>query len=268
MGIKQEGSSRQPASVAIAGQIDTAAKAYLDVVSQITRRRLIGGIKLPRPDTLRDLFLQQQAQWNEDGTYNLVDRVGKRGVEYTLFVAPNVPVTSRQIRSLAETLAVDLSNKRRDTEREAISEIFMDDVLYGQYTPEELSGNNGADPVRFGLLSDRMVSHFGDELFRHDEGFSNLQYHTPSVLEAVTVWYARNERNKLGSDGVLPSLKGPRVGDFDGVHHRSLNPKPDVSGKFSRPWTFMGAALDQLTLIGTESASQAFAAERYVIGSK
>ncbi|HSX09335.1 MAG TPA: hypothetical protein VLF93_04225 [Candidatus Saccharimonadales bacterium] len=266
--IGEPGSHRIPSIEAIPAQLEVATRAYAEVASQVTGRRLFGGIKLPKPEQLGDLFRQQHVRWQGDGTYALMDSAtleGQGNVEYTLFVAPNIPTDSRKIRGLTEKLADNLYKKRVQTGGLSTPTfIGMNDPLYAQYEADELAGYKKGDaPVRFGLISDSLLGFSGDDLLIR--GHEDVPHHIPSVLEAVTLWYARFAGDKLGTDGLSDDVPVRLNGDFKGIHHKNLPLKPDTSGTLIRPWTYL-FGYDQLRLEGFGIKERS--STRYVIGSQ
>jgi hypothetical protein len=267
MNLRAEGTPEFSADQNIAGQIDSALIAYEAVAAQLTKRRFLNGVKLPLPELLRSMIADKQAQWQGDGTYDFVNRANeKSGVMHTLFVTPNVPADANKIKDLAETLRGTIYSRRQDNGPETAQSTFMDDILYANYSAQVLSGNIGSEPVRIGLLSDIMVGYSGDGFSIDDQDAVIPPYHVPSVLEAVSVWYMRNQQQLFGMEGVGPRRYKSRYGDLESIHHVNLPPRPNRYGVLSLPWTYVNPVFDEIRLIGSDANNTQWPS-RYVMGS-
>jgi hypothetical protein len=236
MNLSNEGVSKFSAEQHIADQIDGALFAYEAVAMQITKRRFLNGVSLPLPELLRGMIAGKQAQWQSDGTHDFVAKAHEEfDVRHTLFVTPNIPTDAGKIRGLAEILQMTVYDRRKESGPEVTRSIFMDDKFYANYSAQQLSGNEGSDPVRIGLLSDIMVGYSGDGFSLQDPHAIIPPHHVPSVLEAVSVWYRRNQQQQFGMEGVSPRKYTSRYGDLDGIHHVNLPPKLNMFGELSIP---------------------------------
>lgn len=177
---------------------------------------------------LEQNFELKDKEWQEAGVYDyLVEQLMENGAAHTLVVTPNIEVSEDQIARLAKEFGNGQPVGARINDRL---------IRSGHYSPQELSGRSGEDAVRLSLIpkaidrninyktSQEQVEVLRDLQAKHPE----LGFHVPSMLEAVTNWYAlRAGGDKLGDRSAYKKTY---------VRHFDLEPKL-IDGELSIPYT-------------------------------
>ena len=146
------------------------------------------------------LFAQKDEEWQANGVYEeIVERLVKDGVRFNLLATPDVEANEAQIVALAETFGEDQP-----------SSTYGYDEMYRKYrfTAKQLSANTGTSSVKFSLieanLDPRLASKTAVQqreiLARLQVDGPKLNVHIPSLLDAVTNWYALRARGDRLAD--------------------------------------------------------------------
>lgn len=211
---------RRILSEAIREQVQGAFMAYQMIAEQLNNAPSI----LRREDNtlssdeFQNLFDEKDTQWLANGIYEyLVDKLLDNGEKFALVATPNIEADEEQIVSLALRFG-----------KYHPSPINIDQSLFlnGLYDNRELSGVNGAEPVRLSLISNKVIGNeLGckpvDEQLRLLRKLQvsqpNLHVRVPSVLDAITHWYTLHAQGvKLDKDNVF---------DKTFIRHIDVEPK-------------------------------------------
>lgn len=199
-------------------QVRGAFMAYSTVADQLkTKRRFRKPESGVSAGEFEHLFALKDKQWQENGVYDhLVEELIANGARYDLVATPNVEATEKQIVALAEAFGKDQPFKT-----------YVYDELYrqGRYTGKDFSGNGGNDPVRLSLIPSRRDAVLSGKtvetqvrmLERMQADKPNLKLRVPSVLDAVTYWYALRARGD--------ELADSSAFDKTYIRHFDLDPK-------------------------------------------
>jgi len=195
---------------AIREQVKSAYTAYRTVAEQL-------GYEPQDMQELEQLLATKDKEWQANGTYDdLVEQLIENGARFILVATPNVEASEAQIVALAENFGKD----------QPYSTIVYDELYRkGRYTGREWSGNSGDAPVRLSLIPSRYDGEISNKtvdtqvrlLRERQASRPELHSRVPSLLEAVTYWYAlRAQGDKLDDRSAF---------DKTYIRHFDLEPK-------------------------------------------
>lgn len=164
-------------------QIETSYQAYADVARELGVMPLV-------QEQLVTLYEHKHREWLARGVYEyVVDTILSEGGSFHVVATPEVETTPEAVVSLAE-----------DFGQTQPFPTYIFDSLYrrGRYRGQELSGETTGAPARFSLIPSRLSRVLGRRpvsqqrlvLARLQAEQPALDLRVPSVLDAVTYWYA------------------------------------------------------------------------------
>ena len=182
-------------------QLRSSIAAYKEVAQQL-------GIEVYNESVIDQIFAENEAAWQESGLYNyLVEQLIENGSRYTLVTIPDTEVGMLNIEDLA----------RKFGEQQPYG-LYIYDTLYssgtttGRYTDEVVSGSSQGSTVRLRLMPSKYTKELGSKSAEDQLGtLQTMQqenpernFQVPSILEAVSYWYAlRAQGNKLVGEGTF-----------------------------------------------------------------
>ena len=159
------------------------------------------------------MFAAKDQEWRANGTYDyLLEQLIENGSRFSLVATPDVEAEEKQIVGLAEEFGKDWPYAT-----------FVYDEMYrkNSYTAREWSGRPSGQRVRFSLIPSRFTAELSYErvdqkmriLSDMQTAEPNLNFHVPSLLEAVTYWHTLHAQGDKLSDGL--TYDKTRVLHFD-----------------------------------------------------
>lgn len=208
-------------SESIRGQLNSAFAAYKTVAEQLggKQRPFRTGETALTSYELEKLFAAKEKEWQANGTYDyLVEQLIENGARYSLVATPNIEASVAQIIALAVAFGND---------KDQPCSTLVSYAVYRQdhYSGRELSGNSGNAPVRLSLIPNRDDDEISNKpvktkvrLLRERQARRpELHPRVPSLLDAVTYWYALRARgDKLDNSSTF---------DKTNIQHFDLEPK-------------------------------------------
>lgn len=188
----------------LAEQAESSYKGYGEVAWQL-------GVEVASEQEFRELLDAKMEEWRENGVMRYIVRdFVDNGNKPNLLATPNIVTGWDDLRSAAVNFG---KNQPYET--------FVFEELYSHYSAEELSGVPTKGSVRFGVMPSGYTRSLGqapvdtqhERLEQIQAEQPSLGMRVPSVLEAITYWYAL--RAKDGS-----------VADFDKTYIRHFNLRP------------------------------------------
>lgn len=199
----------------IRDQVRSAYSAYNTVTEKLKH--------MPKSlEELEALFALKDNEWRANGVYDhLVEELIANGARYNLVATPNVEATEQQVVDLAVGFG-----------KEQPYSTYVYDALYrrGLYTGKQFSGNTGKDALRFSLIPSRRdavlsgkTAELQLQMLKEQQAASpQLNLRVPSVLDAITYWYAlRAQGDKLDDSSAYDKtyirhfdLEAKRVDDW------------------------------------------------------
>lgn len=206
-------------------QLASAFAAYKTVAEQLggKQRLFRKGETALTPNELEKLFASKDREWQANGTYDyLVEQLIENGARFNLVATPNIEASEAQIVALAESFGKDQPYTT-----------YVYDELYrkGHYSGREWSGNSGDAPVRLSLIPSRYDGEISNKpvetqvrlLRERQANRPELHSRVPSLLDAVTYWYAlRAQGDKLDDSSA-----------FDKTYIRHFDLEPKTVGRWS-----------------------------------
>ena len=206
-------------------QLASAFAAYKTVAEQLggKQRLFRKGETALTPNELEKLFASKDREWQANGTYDyLVEQLIENGTRFNLVATPNIEASEAQIVALAESFGKDQPYTT-----------YVYDELYrkGHYSGREWSGNSGDAPVRLSLIPSRYDGEISNKpvetqvylLRERQANRPELHSRVPSLLDAVTYWYAlRAQGDKLDDSSA-----------FDKTYIRHFDLEPKTVGRWS-----------------------------------
>lgn len=200
-------------------QLSSAFAAYKTVAEQLggKQRLFRKGETALTPNELEKLLTAKDKEWQANGTYDyLVEQLIENGARFNLVATPNIEASEAQIVALAESFGKDQPYAT-----------YVYDELYrkGLYSGREWSGSSGDAPVRLSLIPSRYDGEISNKpvetqvrlLRERQASRPELHSRVPSLLDAVTYWYAlRAQGDKLDDSSAY---------DKTYIRHFDLEPK-------------------------------------------
>lgn len=201
-------------------QVQTAYSAYRTVADKLlgAKRSLFGKRETATsPDEMARLFAAKDKEWQANGVYDyLVEQLISSGARFKLVATPNIEASEAQVVGLAEDFGKDQPY-----------ETYVYDSLFKQnpYSGKEWSGNKGSEPIRLSLMPSKVDSEISYKsataqvrmLAERQAKQPDLNLQVPSLLDAVTYWYAL----RAGGD----KLDDSSAVDKTYIRHFDLAPK-------------------------------------------
>jgi hypothetical protein len=206
---------------ALRDQLQAAYAAYADVAEHLgagEKRRFRTKSEAPilSASELAQAFAATEKEWQQNGVYDyIVEQLVKHGTRYDLLATPNVLASEEQIVALAEAFGKDQPYK---------TYVYDDMYRHDRYDTETWSGQRGSAAVRFSLMPSKYDEELGyDTVEAQQRGLQarqakqpKLNHHVPSLLDAVTYWYALRARGDKLDDSSA----------FDKTYVRHFNLEP------------------------------------------
>lgn len=201
----------------IRAQMRTSFAAYKTVAQQlggaeqsrVTNSAEVGAAQ----QEFERLFAQKDKQWQADGVYEeIVERLVADGVRFNLLATPDIEASEAQIVALAEAFGKDQPYS---------TSVYDEMYRKNRFTAHGLSGNTDTSPIKFSLieanldprLASKTAAQQREILAQLQVDGPNLNVHIPSLLDAVTNWYALRALGDKLADST--AFSKTYVGHFD-----------------------------------------------------
>lgn len=139
-------------------------------------------------EIFRRLLEVKARRWYELGVFEFIaDELVTGNKRYILIATPNIPTDRTQLVSLANFIS------RGQGQPLDITSEFIDSSAY---SPEQYSGNQGLDPVRFSFISSDVQTWFRNDcvdfqlpkLSSKQQEHPTINLHVPSLLDNLVYW--------------------------------------------------------------------------------